>query len=327
VSVKPWLDDGDVQIHVGDALDVLRGMPDGSVDLIATSPPFYALRDYGVEGQIGLEATPEEWAARLVEVFGEARRVLSASGSMFVECGDSYSAGGLGPGAEGAKQGTNVGSLLTTPKKAPPGHKPKDLIGQPFLLAFALRAAGWYWRGCYPWAKPNAMPESAKDRCTTAHSYVLHFAKNARYFFDGDAISEPAAWERWGDQTVSKYEGTDTATGWMQPKGKNELLGKRTYDGFNARWNEKVANGTARHGTVLDPFGGSGTTALVARKLGRRATLIELNPESRCSRQSAYSSFRYSRMVSRDARARHLRDRALGDRRRARPARARPYAA
>jgi DNA modification methylase len=370
--VKPWLDDGDVQIHVGDALDVLREMPDGSVDLIATSPPFYALRDYGVEGQIGLEATPEEWAARLVGVFGEARRVLSESGSMFVECGDSYASAGVGGSGGNASEtretGLHNGFKVTasslrnvaeararTPRQH--GVKAKDLIGQPFLLAFALRADGWYWRGCYPWAKSNAMPESAKDRCTTAHSYVLHFAKNARYFFDGDAIAEPAAWERWGDQTVPKYEGTDTATGWMQPKTVAELAaiktkkpdgwathegghgsfhrdgrekgehvlyspGGRTTNGQKPRtderrgfdnrleradglkhprsvwtiptrgyagahfatWPEALAEriikaGCPEGGTVLDPFGGSGTTALVARKLGRRATLIELNPD------------------------------------------------
>src|SRR5262249_45644030 len=115
-------------------------------------------------------------------------------------------------------------------------HKAKDLIGAPWLLAFALRADGWYLRQCVVWHKPNAMPESVRDRCTTAHSYLFLLSKSPRYWFDADAISEPAEWARWGDQTVPKYEGTETASGWMQPKGKNELLGKRTYDGFNERW-------------------------------------------------------------------------------------------
>ncbi|HXH06784.1 MAG TPA: site-specific DNA-methyltransferase [Vicinamibacterales bacterium] len=227
--MRPYLADPDVTIYHGDVLAVLRELPDESVDCVATSPPFWGLRDYGVEGQIGLEDTPDEWAARLVEVFREARRVLRRDGSAFIEIGDSYNGG-------------------TSARR-----KPKDLIGQPFLLAFALRDDGWYWRGCYPWHKPNCLPESVRDRCTTAHSHILHLSKSRRYFFDGDAIAEPAEWERWGDQTVPKHEGTPTAAGWIKPKGKNELLaehgggirdGARTRHGFNARWDEREANGT-----------------------------------------------------------------------------------
>lgn len=338
----PYLADADVTLYHGDSLEVLRDLPDESVACVATSPPFYALRDYGVDGQIGLEDSPEEWAGRLVDVFAEARRVLRKDGSLWIECGDSYNA---------ATSASRVGSTLegshgywTNPhikrRINAPALKAKDLLGQPFLLAFALRADGWYWRGCYPWHKPNAMPESATDRCTTAHSYVLHFARSSRYFFDADSIAEPAKWERWGDQTSPKYEGTETAAGWIQPKTKNELarefdhrrpVGQRWKEkeytqsrenreaiegvrGFSsgtpnyvhangkrprsvwsiptagfpeahfATWPEALAQriilaGCPAGETVLDPFGGSGTTGLVARKLGRRAILIELNPD------------------------------------------------
>jgi DNA modification methylase len=250
--LTPWLQDPDVTLYHGDALAVLRELTDESVHCIATSPPFYGLRDYGVDGQIGLEETPEQWASRLVEVFREARRVLRKDGTLWVECGDSYAAN-----SRGASGGTDAYTSAET-KSGAPGHvpnsrsaaqqspikhptKPKDLLGQPWLLAFALRADGWWLRGCNIWAKPNAMPESAKDRCTTAHSYVFHFAKSARYFFDGDAISEPAAWERWGDQTVPKYEGTATSTGWMEPRSRDELIaiGNRKTNGQKPRTDER----------------------------------------------------------------------------------------
>lgn len=326
-----YLSDPDVTLHHGDALETLRELPNESVHCIATSPPFYALRDYGVDGQIGLEDTPEKWSARLVGVFAEARRVLRQDGTLWIECGDSYCANQGAVNEGGARIATKREGVWRTASWAGGTHtpmphptKPKDLLGQPFLLAFALRADGWYWRGVYPWHKPNAMPESAKDRCTTAHSYVLHFSRSPRYFFDGEAISEPAAWERWGDQTVPKYEGTATSTGWMQPRGKAELvaIGNRQTNGQKPRtderrgfdnrleradgrkhprsvwtiptqgfpeahfatWPEALARriilaGCPAGGTVLDPFGGSGTTALVARKLERKAILIELNAD------------------------------------------------
>jgi DNA modification methylase len=226
--VTVYLRDPDVTLYHGDARAVLRGLPDESVHMCVTSPPFFSLRDYGVEGQIGLEATPDEWVARLVAVFREVRRVLRRDGTLLVEVGDSYASNGPG-GMEGgslAKGGQQHRSSRGVAKRRGDA-KPKDLIGAPFLLAFALRAAGWYWRGCYVWEKRNAMPESARDRCTTAHSYVLHFSRSSRYFWDADAIAEPAAWERWGDQTVPKYEGTDTASGWVPPRSKADLRSGR----------------------------------------------------------------------------------------------------
>jgi DNA modification methylase len=353
-AVTPFVQDADFTLYCGDALEVLRGLPDESVHCALTSPPFYALRDYGVEGQIGLEATPEVWCARLVSVFREVRRVLRSDGTLWVECGDSYNAYNGGRGASAsisakADPGRNEPERgLTSPLL-----KPKDLLLQPFLLAMALRADGWWLRQTIIWAKPNAMPESATDRCTTAHSYVFLLSKSARYHFDSEAIAEPAEWARWGDQTVPKYQGTATATGWMQPKTKAELQARGNRNGFRgeddgpsayvgqqgpqpnslvnhgnrqtngqkprtgerrgfdnrldredgkknprsvwtiptqgypdahfATWPEALVDriiraGCPEAGTVLDPFMGSGTTALVARKLGRKSVGIELNP-------------------------------------------------
>jgi len=349
---KPFVADPDFTLYNGDVREVLAGLPDASVDCALTSPPFYALRDYGVDGQIGLEETPDEWAAELVGVFRDVRRVLKPQGTLWVECGDSYASGGRGAGGT-EKQASNPCANLAA-KKAPPGYKDKDILLTPFLLALALRADGWWLRQAIVWHKPNAMPESATDRCTTAHSYVFLLSKQARYWFDAEAIAEPAEWARWGDQTVPKYEGTDTSTGWMRPKTKVELaelargglrrgfrgeddIGDSTYihqppalvnhgnrqtngrktrtderrgfdnrleredgkknarsvwtiptqgypDAHFATWPEALAEriikaGCPEGGTVLDPFMGSGTTALVARRLGRKSIGVELNPD------------------------------------------------
>lgn len=492
---RPYVSDPDFQLYVGDVREVLRELPSESVHCILTSPPFYGLRDYGMDGQIGLEATPEEWVSELVAVFEECRRILRSDGTLWIECGDSYNAGtstsragSTLEGSHGYWENPHIKRRINAQ-----GLKPKDIIGSPFLLAKALRdpayhgrikserdrlwlaalidsegcihihrrkagsdsgakwerkdgttaryertqdtygvmvsvsntnedivarchslvgqgsrsdhlagtgtqqrkrtlyrwtvtgqqardllrevypdlvakqheariayhapssgkgaaesheavkalhngrtvdvdppappslfAPGWYHRGTYIWAKSNAMPESAKDRCTTAHSYVFHFAKSTRYFFDGEAIAEPAAWERWGDQTVPKYEGTSTSTGWMEPKPKAELIaiGNRQTNGQKPRtderrgfdnrleredglkhprsvwtiptqgypeahfatWPEALAEriilaGCPKGGTVLDPFCGSGTTAVIAKRLHRRCIGVELNPE------------------------------------------------
>jgi DNA modification methylase len=195
---EPYLSDSDFTLYNGDAREVLSELPDESVHMCVTSPPFFGLRDYGVDGQIGLEATPEEWVEQLVAVFEQVRRVLRKDGTLWVECGDSYAHGQPGGGSpfsngrsDGRKsyerdnpQGREKLATLS------PGLKPKDLIGQPFLLAFALREAGWYWRNVCIWHKPNPMPESVRDRFTVSHSYVLLFSKSPRYFFDAEAVRE-----------------------------------------------------------------------------------------------------------------------------------------
>lgn len=347
-DMKVYLRDPDVTLYAGDALVVLRELPDTSVDCAVTSPPFYGLRDYGVEGQIGLEATPEEWVERLVEVFREVRRVLVPTGTLWIECGDSYAGGGGGNYGRGlsARQGgqhpTNVRNRRAWLEKAM--LKPKDLIGAPFLLAFALRDEGWWWRSMNIWAKPNCLPESVTDRPVVQHSYVMQFAKAARYYHDADSVREPAEWARWGDQTVRKQQPGKAS--WIGPNSKKYLTQGRTTNGPRSRGNrhqtpgfeqrlvsadgtralrsvwtiptegfseahfatwppalverillqacpEQVCrvcgqarrheadcgHGDYRPGIVLDPFGGSGTTALVARKLTRHAVLIELNEE------------------------------------------------
>jgi DNA modification methylase len=346
----PYVADPDFTLYVGDVRDVLAELPDESVHCVVTSPPFYALRDYGVEGQIGLEATPEEWVAELVGVFRECRRVLRPHGTLWIECGDSYASGGHN--GKGYVDGGEQTALIGQKHPRVSWLKPKDLLGQPWMLAFALRADGWYLRQAIVWHKPNAMPESAKDRCTTAHSYVFLLSKQARYFFDADAIGE-----EFSDNTHSRGRPTFdalpktvefgkgqrnndsfTAATWGQPylearqRPQAETLdgsegeaprgpdGRRAthvkqgphsiqhrdgdrwpndqrhprsvwtiptqsyQDAHFATWPEALAEriilaGCPPNGTVLDPFLGSGTTALVARRHGRRSIGIELNEE------------------------------------------------
>jgi len=192
-----FLDDGDVRLYHGDALETLRGLPDGCVDMVATSPPFYGLRDYGVEGQIGLEETPDQWVQNLVAVFRECRRVLADHGTLWVEIGDSYgsSGGNTHAGFNERYFGKEFASDKQSEDKFPSATrphptKPKDLLGQPWLLAFALRADGWYLRSEIIWARPNPMPESVMDRPTKSHSTVFLLSKQPRYFYDADAIRE-----------------------------------------------------------------------------------------------------------------------------------------
>ena len=252
-----------------------------------------------VDEQIGLEDTPEAFVQRLVEVFREVRRCLRDDGTLWVNIGDSYAAnrtyqvpstkGGAkhGPGQSAGGKGATV----------PTGLKAKDLIGIPWRLAFALQADGWYLRQDIIWSKPNVMPESVKDRCTKAHEYIFMFAKNQRYYFDADAIKEPSVMRPQNRHTKrSEHPKGDEGRGQhRRPEGGT------AYDGRNRRsvWtvNTKpfsgahfavyppeliepcILAGSPKDGHVLDPFGGSGTTGLVAADLGRNATLIELNPD------------------------------------------------
>lgn len=198
---------GPCALYLGDALEVLRGMPDNSVDACVTSPPYWGLRDYGVRGQIGLEDTPKAYVERLVDVFREVRRVLKDEGTLWLNLGDSY-AGSWGAQSRGSETPGSLegGSMLSArqiaahPKgqagtgslKKTPGLKSKDLIGIPWRVAFALQADGWYLRQDIIWHKPNPMPESVRDRCTKAHEYVFLLSKRERYFYDAEAVSEAA---------------------------------------------------------------------------------------------------------------------------------------
>lgn len=294
-------------VMVGDCLTSLRTLPDCSVNSCITSPPYYGLRDYGVDGQIGLEESPDSYVARLVEVFREVRRVLTDDGTLWLNIGDSYAAqrGGTTPPAETlaggkngkgddeAKRGRKEGYNPTCNASAI-GLKHKDLIGVPWLLAFDLRADGWYLRQDIIWHKPNPMPESVTDRCTKAHEYLFLLSKSDRYFYDHEAVKEAA-------DPKNKRESRGlrpTPPGQQQQSG---FTNGRNYETRNKRsvWTVTpkpykgahfavyppeliepcVLAGCPEGGTVLDPFGGSGTTAGVALKHGRNAILCELNPE------------------------------------------------
>ena len=289
-------------VMVGDCLAALQNMPDCSVNCCITSPPYYGLRDYGVDGQIGLEDSPDAYVARLVEVFREVRRTLTDDGTLWLNIGDSYNAH---PGqrkttdAAGNKQKSLRGSTAA-PLRSVDGLKPKDLIGIPWMLAFALRADGWYLRQDIIWHKPNPMPESVTDRCTKAHEYLFLLSKSERYFYDHESVKEGAinAGKRvfLGEKSFSK--GQSKAAG-ISPSGnaKSEFYDVPATRNRRSVWTVTpkpykgahfavyppdliepcVLAGCPEGGTVLDPFGGSGTTGGVALKHGRNAVLCELN--------------------------------------------------
>jgi len=184
----------DNQTMFGDALEVLKTIPDESVQMCVTSPPYWGLRDYGHSDQIGLEETPEEYIKRLVLVFREVKRVLKEDGTVWVNIGDSYCS--TAPGTKsapihikGCKQAKKDSFVVNRPQ-VPTGLKPKDLVGIPWMLAFALRSDGWYLRQDIIWSKPNPMPESVTDRCTKSHEYIFLLSKSRKYYYDHEAIKE-----------------------------------------------------------------------------------------------------------------------------------------
>ena len=184
------------RVIFGDCRDTMRELKAQGVRVqcCVTRPPYYGLRDYGHPGQIGLEKTPAEYVAALVEVFEGVRDLLADDGVLWLNLGDSYAAGGMGAGSgkQLTNRGTAAGGHMNKPRKAPEGLKPKDLVGIPWRVAFALQAAGWYLRQDIIWHKPNPMPESVTDRCTKAHEYLFLLTKSERYFFDAEAIKEQA---------------------------------------------------------------------------------------------------------------------------------------
>lgn len=395
-----------IRILVGDVRDRIRELESGSVQTVVTSPPYFGLRDYGHDGQMGLEPTPTEYVAGMVDLFREVRRVLRDDGTLWLNLGDSYAGSGKGANPDGTphpanlsgKQGTNKGTVtgINVPQRAGAiGLKPKDLIGIPWRVAFALQADGWYLRQDIIWAKPNPMPESVRDRCTKSHEYIFLLAKSERYYFDAEAIAEPlseSSIERLSQETLADQRGSDRVPG--KTNGRTKAVSKyhddegtvdpahRTKDGlggekFASTLAASVARGTrnkrsvwtvttkpfkgahfatfppdliepcilagspreccavcgapvervvertpatvqspasdygdgagrndggrsmlvgatsetiayspscacgsgTKAATVLDPFGGAGTTGLVASRHGRAAILCELNPE------------------------------------------------
>lgn len=306
------------QYH-GDCREILPTLEAGSVHCCVTSPPYYGLRDYGVDGQIGLEKTPDEFVLKLVKVFREVRRVLRDDGTLWLNLGDSYAANRSYQVSDGKHQSHDFGK--SNASKIPNGLKQKDLIGIPWRVAFSLQADGWYLRQDIIWNKPNPMPESVRDRCTKSHEYIFLFSKSPRYYYDHEAIKEPAVCGDHPRNVDSLYSAPGQATHLglrkkslkVRPSaakgsfnGKTEAMANTGQNAFRAVietrnrrsvWTvatqpysgshfavfpEKliepcVLAGCPEGGTVLDIFGGSGTTARVAIKNRRKAILIELN--------------------------------------------------
>ncbi|EGQ9125410.1 site-specific DNA-methyltransferase [Vibrio parahaemolyticus] len=254
----------DSTIFEGDALTVLRRIPSNTVRCVVTSPPYWGLRDYGIEDQIGLEQSMQQFIHRLVAVFSEIKRVLTPDGTLWLNIGDGYTSGNRGYRAPDKK---NPARAMGVRPDTPEGLKPKDLLGIPWRLAFALQDDGWYLRSDIVWNKPNAMPESVKDRPSRSHEYLFMFTKSERYFYDSEAAKEPADNGKlrnrrsvWNIKTKG-FSGAHFAT------FPTELV------------RPCILSSSQPGDYVLDPFFGSGTVGVVCREESRNYLGIELNPE------------------------------------------------
>jgi DNA modification methylase len=312
-----------ITILQGDVIEQLKTLPECSVQCVVTSPPYFGLRDYGIAGQIGMEETPELFVQKIVEVFREVRRVLRDDGTLWLNFGDSYCGSWGNSGrrpeldntpSEQREKNTeyfNRGGWDERRERPAssyniPGYKPKDLFGIPWMVAFALRADGWYLRSDIIWSKPNPMPESVTDRPTKAHEYVFLLTKKAKYYYDADAIREKSidlesytGRRKRNAPSMAKIDlknlknagsiledGTLTSGQFYPERNRRtvwEIATQPTPEAHFATFPEALVEPCIKAGskigdTILDPFGGSGTTAKVARRLKRDAILIELNP-------------------------------------------------
>lgn len=290
------------RILIGDVREQLRTLPDESVDCVVTSPPYWGLRDYGVEGQLGLEKTPQEFVDNMVEVFRDIRRVLKSDGTLWLNLGDSYFPHNGTRGNRAAPGGDTLRGRENDYQPAPrlaTGDLPlksKDLVGIPWRVAFALQADGWYLRQDIIWAKPNPMPESVRDRCTKSHEYIFMLTKSSRYYYDHEAVKEDAVTGKWDKMPpiggIKHQENGNPTYSGNQPSldGKRNRrsvwnVATRPFKGAHfATFPPKLIEpcilaGARVGGVVLDPFFGAGTTGLVALQHGRNYIGIELNPE------------------------------------------------
>ncbi len=300
-------------VIAGDCRTVLDGLPDEIAQTVVTSPPYWGLRDYGVDGQIGLEDDPDDYVQALVDVFRSVRRVLRDDGTVWLNLGDTYAAKARGsdvgwdrsrltnPGTQQKAQAAALRSTGERHRGKSAGLKEKDLIGIPWMIAFALRADGWYLRSDVIWHKPNGMPESVRDRPTRAHEHIFLLSKRARYVYDADAIREP---DKGRDHPRTVFDGQpslEPTGGLMAPHRGLRTPASRDGTGANKRdvWTVTtkpyggahfaafppdliepcVLAGAPRGAIVLDPFAGAGTTGLVAVRHGRAFVGIELNAE------------------------------------------------
>lgn len=297
------------KIYNENCLSLASRMPDNFIDCVITSPPYYGLRDYGTEGQFGLEETPELFVENLVNLFREIKRAMKDTGTLWLNLGDSYAgsqtnnggcsekstlSGGGGKYRTGSKNEKAYNNNNT--KKIKHGIKPKDLIGIPWMVAFALRADGWYLRQDIIWHKPNPMPESVTDRCTKAHEYIFLLSKSQKYFYDIEPIREPIKQSNDGslrspklgeNRIINSREMNETI--YNEIKGANKrsvwsVTTKPFKEAHFATFPEDliepcVLAGCPKGGLIYDPFGGAGTTAKVAVKHGRNYILSEINPD------------------------------------------------
>lgn len=297
-------------ILIGDCREQMRTLDAGSIQCCVTSPPYFGLRDYGVDGQLGLEPTPEEYIAGMVEVFREVKRVLRDDGTLWLNLGDSYAAqrggthmpaqtvagGKNGHGDDAAFRGMGGETRGSAHRNASAiGLKHKDLIGIPWRVAFALQADGWYLRQDIIWHKPNPMPESVRDRCTKSHEYIFLLSKSPRYYYDAKAIAEPTIFPKRVREKGNGESAVDTKTrGFGSHCGSDGVTRNKRSVWTVATQPFKEAHfatfppaliepcilaGCPPGGTVLDPFFGAGTTGVVCERLGRKWTGCELNPE------------------------------------------------
>lgn len=310
-------------VYNEDFLSGVKKLPDNSVDMCVTSPPYWGLRNYGHVNQIGLEKTPREYVSKIVQVFNEVKRVLKPNGTLWLNIGDSYAGSGKGAATHPQnndkwKQGTHAGTHnMVIHNFSDHILKPKDLIGIPWRVAFALQESGWWLRQDIIWHKPNPMPESVSDRCTKSHEYIFLLSKSSSYYFDADSIKTDskdaiADMKRYERQTWENKNTPDAMRNGIRPRSTfgnrngqlDRLHSGNKYFGLekaNKRsvWtvNTKsfkgahfatfpedlivdcIKAGCPEDGIVLDPFMGAGTTAIVARKLNRNYIGFELNPE------------------------------------------------